>query len=131
MAAEENQVQASADSITAFMDEEHTRLRDLWEQTTAALYAEEFARLHGLARDLIAALKRHISVEEQILFPVIESKSQNNEPTNAMRLEHRQMEHMLEHLRDLLEVLIGVQNRLRVPRRIDSGSARSLQTLRR
>ena len=104
MAAEENRAQANADTITGFMDAEHAWLRDLWDQTIAALKAEEFGRLHGLARDLIAAIKRHISVEEQILFPAIESKSKNNEPTNAMRLEHRQMEHMLERLKPLLTV---------------------------
>jgi hemerythrin-like domain-containing protein len=104
MAAEANRAQANADTITGFMDAEHNRLRDLWEQTTAALKAEEFGRLHDLARDLIAAVKRHISTEEQILFPAIESKSKNNEPTNAMRLEHRQMEHMLEQLKPLLTV---------------------------
>jgi len=104
MAAEENQLQASADTITGFMDAEHNRLRDLWEQTTAALKAEEFGRVHTVARDLITAVKRHISVEEQILFPAIESKGKNNEPTDAMRLEHRQMEHMLEHLKPLLTV---------------------------
>jgi hemerythrin-like domain-containing protein len=104
MAAEENQAQGSADTITGFMDGEHARLRDLWDQTTAALKAEEFGRLHGVTRDLIAALKRHISVEEQILFPAIESQSDDNEPTKAMRLEHRQMERMLEQLKPLLTV---------------------------
>ena len=104
MATEENRAQVSAETITGLMNAEHTRLRDLWEQTTAALNAEEFGKLHSLVRDLIAELKRHISVEEQILFPAIESKGKNNEPTNAMRLEHRQMEHMLEHLKPLLTV---------------------------
>jgi hemerythrin-like domain-containing protein len=104
MAAEENRIPASADTITGFMDAEHGRLRELWEQTTSALKAEEFGRLHGLARDLIAALKRHISVEEQILFPALESKTTNNEATNAMRLEHRQLESMLEQLKPLLTV---------------------------
>jgi len=104
MAAEENRAQANVDTITGFMDAEHNRLRDLWEQTTAALKAEEFGRLHDLARDLIAAVNRHISTEEQILFPAIERKSKNHEPTDAMRLEHRQMEHMLERLKPLLTV---------------------------
>jgi iron-sulfur cluster repair protein YtfE (RIC family) len=104
MAAEETRVQASADTITGFMDAEHNRLRDLWEQTTAALKAEEFARLHSVARDLVTALKRHIRVEEEILFPAIESKSKTSEPTNAMRLEHQQMEQMLERLNPLLTV---------------------------
>ena len=104
MAAEENRGQASAETITGFMNAEHNRLRDLWEQTTAALKAEEFGRVHTVARDLITAVKRHISVEEQILFPAIESKGKNNEPTDAMRLEHRQMEQMLEQLKPLLTV---------------------------
>ena len=42
MTAEENQAQASTDTITGFMGAEHARLRDLWDQTTAALKAEEF-----------------------------------------------------------------------------------------
>ena len=104
MAAEENRGQASAETITGFMNAEHNRLRDLWEQTTAALKAEEFGRVHTVARDLITAVKRHISVEEQILFPAIESKGKNNEPTDAMRLEHRQMEQVLEQLKPLLTV---------------------------
>ena len=104
MAGEENRVQASAETITGFMNAEHDRLHDLWEQTTAALKAEEFERLHGVARDLVTAVERHINVEEQILFPAIESKSKSNEPTNAMRLEHRQLEHMLERLKPLLTV---------------------------
>jgi iron-sulfur cluster repair protein YtfE (RIC family) len=104
MADEETRTEANADTITGFMDAEHQRLRDLWGQTTAALKAEEFGRLHGLARNLIATLERHINAEEQILFPALESKSKDNEPTNAMRLEHRQMERMLEQLKPLLTV---------------------------
>jgi len=104
MADEETRTEANADTITGFMDAEHQRLRDLWGHTIAALKAEEFGRLHGLARKLIATLERHINAEEQILFPALESTSKDNEPTNAMRLEHRQMERMLEQLKPLLTV---------------------------
>lgn len=104
MAPEQEQVQSSSDSITGFMDAEHARIHGLWEQTAAALYAEQFGKLHQLAGDFIAALKRHINAEEQVVFPAIERKIDDNEPTNAMRLEHRQMERMLEHLKPLLTV---------------------------
>jgi iron-sulfur cluster repair protein YtfE (RIC family) len=104
MAPEQQQSQSSTDSITGFMDAEHARIHGMWEQTSAALYAEEFGKLHRLAGDFIAALKRHINAEEQILFPAIEKKTQDDEATGAMRLEHRQMEHMLEHLKPLLTV---------------------------
>lgn len=104
MASEQNQVQSTSDSITAFMDGEHQRIHGIWEQAVAALEAEQFGKLHGLAGDFIAALKRHINAEEQILFPAIEKKSGDTEPTRAMRAEHRQMEHMLEHLKPLLTV---------------------------
>jgi len=104
MAAEQEQLQSSSDSITAFMDAEHVRIHAIWEQTVAALNAEEFGKLHGLAGDFIAALKRHINAEEQILFPAIEKKTGDDEPTGAMRMEHRQMEHMLERLKPLLTV---------------------------
>lgn len=104
MSAEHEQLQSATDSITTFMDAEHERIHAMWEQTAAALYAEEFGKLHRLAGDFIAALKRHLNAEEQILFPAIEKKTNNTEPTGAMRLEHRQMEHMLEHLKPLLTV---------------------------
>lgn len=104
MATEQNQAQSSTDSITAFMDAEHARIHGIWERTVAALYAEQFGALHGFVGDFIAALKRHINAEEQILFPAIEQKSGDSEPTRAMRAEHRQMEHMLERLKPLLTV---------------------------
>jgi len=100
MTPEQNQ----ADTITGFMTAEHAQINSKWEQTVAALTAEDFGKLHGLAGDFIAALQRHIHAEEQILFPAIEKKSGDDEPTSAMRLEHRQMEHMMERLKPLLTV---------------------------
>lgn len=110
MAAEQTATQS--DTITAFMDAEHARIRGMWEETVAALYAEQFNTLHVRAGDFIAALKRHIHAEEQILFPAIEAKAGTNEPTNAMRLEHRQIEDVLKGIQKLLtvqELWTGIQ----------------------
>ncbi len=98
------QTQTSPETITAFMDAEHVRIRTMWEDTLDALHAEQFNILHVRAGDFIAALKRHIHAEEQVLFPAIEKRSGQTEPTRAMRLEHRQVEHMLERLKLLLTV---------------------------
>jgi iron-sulfur cluster repair protein YtfE (RIC family) len=110
MTAEQTATQS--DTITAFMDAEHTRIRGMWEETVAALYAEQFNTLHVRAGDFIAALKRHINAEEQILFPAIEARAGTKEPTNAMRHEHRMMERILEGLKKLLtvqELWTGIQ----------------------
>ncbi len=102
MASEQSQ--SSADTITAFMEGEHTRIRGLWEEALSALDSEQFNALHGKAGDFIAALERHIRAEEQILFPSIEERSGDTEPTRAMKLEHRLMARMLERLKPLLTV---------------------------
>jgi iron-sulfur cluster repair protein YtfE (RIC family) len=112
MATEATGTQTQQDTITAFMDAEHTRINEMCEQTVAALHGEQFNALHALAGDFIAALKRHIHAEEQILFPAIEEKSGNIEPTRAMRMEHHQMGQMLEKLKPLLtvqELWTGIQ----------------------
>jgi hemerythrin-like domain-containing protein len=97
------QAQTTSDTITAFMAAEHARISGLWEQLVAAFNAEDFNRMHRLAGDLIAALKRHIHAEEQILFPAIEKRGAE-EAARAMRLEHRQIEQVAHGLEKLLTV---------------------------
>jgi iron-sulfur cluster repair protein YtfE (RIC family) len=96
----------STESITAFLSADHKRLTELWEGTLAAVEAEDFNTVHSRAAAFIAGLRRHISMEEQILFPAIEDKTGAGDygPTFAMRQEHRQIEHGLERLKHLVTV---------------------------
>ncbi|HVA77160.1 MAG TPA: hemerythrin domain-containing protein [Candidatus Binataceae bacterium] len=97
---------ASGDSITAFLAADHRRITKLWDETIAAFAREDFNTIHVRAAEFIAALRRHIAMEEQILFPAIEEKTamRTSGPTYAMRLEHRQIERVLDGLAPLLTV---------------------------
>jgi iron-sulfur cluster repair protein YtfE (RIC family) len=97
---------APTDSINAFLSADHGRLMELWQQTRAAADAEDFKNVHLRSAAFIAGLRRHIRMEEQILFPAIEQKTGARDygPTWAMRQEHRQIEHALERLKPLLTV---------------------------
>lgn len=97
---------APADSITGFLCADHRRITKLWDETIAAFEREDFNSVHVRAAEFIAALRRHIAMEEQILFPAIEDKTgmRQTGPTNAMRLEHREIERVLDGLAPLLTV---------------------------
>ncbi|HKN00173.1 MAG TPA: hemerythrin domain-containing protein [Candidatus Binataceae bacterium] len=114
MAAQEAQPEASSDTITAFMSADHARIHKIWEETLTTLHAEDFNQLHERAGKFIAAFRRHISTEEQILFPAIEQRTgaRDSGPTYAMRLEHREIERVLDGLKRLLtveELWTGIQ----------------------
>jgi iron-sulfur cluster repair protein YtfE (RIC family) len=96
----------STDSINAFLSADHERLMELWAGTLAAVEAEDFKSVHSRAAAFIAGLRRHIRMEEQILFPAIEQKTGERDfgPTWAMRQEHREIEHALERLHRLVTV---------------------------
>jgi iron-sulfur cluster repair protein YtfE (RIC family) len=107
--ASENASGAAANStelINEFLSADHQRLTELWEGTLAAVDAEDFNIVHSRAAAFIAGLRRHIRMEEQILFPAIEQKTGERDygPTWAMRQEHREIEHALERLKRLLTV---------------------------
>ncbi|HUY26538.1 MAG TPA: hemerythrin domain-containing protein [Candidatus Binataceae bacterium] len=106
MSTAENRQPAGADSITGSMTADHQRIAKLWDETITALKREDFAAAHTRAAEFIAALRRHIAMEEQILFPAIDEKTgmHGSGPTYAMRMEHREIERMLERLAPLLTV---------------------------
>ena len=97
---------APADSITGFLGADHRRITKLWDEMIAAFEREDFNTIHVRAAEFIAALRRHIAMEEQILFPAIEEKTgmRQTGPTHAMRLEHREIERVLDGLAPLLTV---------------------------
>jgi uncharacterized protein (DUF2249 family)/hemerythrin-like domain-containing protein len=76
---------------------EHARLDDEQRATLAAITAGDMAeaRRHFLLFE--RRLNRHIHFEEEILFPVFESRIGSQDgPTRAMRSEHREIRMMLE-----------------------------------
>ncbi|MHB8383447.1 MAG: hemerythrin domain-containing protein [Candidatus Binataceae bacterium] len=95
-----------ADSITGFLAADHRRMDRIWTETVAAFARQDYHALHARAAEFIAAMRRHIGMEEQILFPAIEEKTGRRAtgPTHAMRLEHREINRVLDGLGKLLTV---------------------------
>jgi uncharacterized protein (DUF2249 family) len=76
---------------------DHARLDDEQRATLAAIAAGDMAeaRRHFLLFE--RRLNRHIHFEEEILFPVFESRTGSHDgPTRVMRSEHRELRMMLE-----------------------------------
>ena len=97
---------APADSITGYLAADHQRIEKIWLELQAAFTRSDFNAMHSRAGEFIAAMRRHLKMEEQILFPAIEDKTamRTSGPTHAMRLEHREIERVLDGLAPMLTV---------------------------
>lgn len=91
-------------SITAFLQEDHKRLDQLWEEQREALGSGDFKRAREFFSAFSSGLRLHIRMEEEGLFPVFEEKSGLREagPTWVMRQEHREIEALLDQIGKVL-----------------------------
>jgi hemerythrin-like domain-containing protein len=92
------------DSIMSYLAWDHDRLDGLIADVKRAVGAKDF----GAAREPYSAfdegLRRHIRVEETILFPFFEVRTGTTTgPTAVMREEHREIEHALELMAGALD----------------------------
>lgn len=89
----------SEQSITSFFEGDHDRLDGLFK-TFQALKRTNFSKAREAFTDFQSGLKRHIILEEELLFPLFEQKTGMKEggPTEVMRREHRQIHSILECL---------------------------------
>jgi regulator of cell morphogenesis and NO signaling len=105
---------ASPDSlrqVTEALGWDHDRLEAMEERAFAARGAGDLAEAKRLFAEFARGLRRHIGFEEQLLFPAFEEASglpAHAGPTAVMRVEHRQIEALLE----VIEAQIGVEGGL-------------------
>ena len=90
--------------ISDYMNEDHKHC------DAAFALAEERAAARdwtGLARDggtFLREIERHIEIEEQLLFPAFEEKTEmTSGPTETMRSEHEQMRGLFAQMRAAIE----------------------------
>ena len=90
-------------SIMDFMAQDHDRLDAIFKQfrskeDTNLLEAET------VFSEFKSGLERHIVWEEEILFPLFESRTgmRNEGPTAVMRIEHQQIKQHLGKIRDMI-----------------------------
>ena len=84
---------------------DHDRLDVLLDETGTALSAGGLAEARRLFGEFRTGLLRHIRMEEEILFPAFEQATGmfQGGPTEVMRLEHREIQRILESMRARFE----------------------------
>ncbi|HSN31881.1 MAG TPA: hemerythrin domain-containing protein [Ideonella sp.] len=88
------------ESISSYMQQDHVLIDGISERAAAAAAARDFA---GLAREsslFLQRLRRHIEMEEELLFPAFEQRTgmSDSGPSVQMRAEHVQMHGILQQI---------------------------------
>jgi molybdopterin-guanine dinucleotide biosynthesis protein A/hemerythrin-like domain-containing protein len=89
--------QMAEEKVFSYYQTDHTRLDQLFKEFQL-LKRKEFQKAKNAFKNFQAGLKRHIVWEEEILFPVFETKTghANGGPTEVMRVEHQKIKIALE-----------------------------------
>jgi len=85
-------------TVTEFLQTDHRRLDAIFERFQQAIKQNRWETASKDFRELSTGLKRHIKIEEEILFPVFEEKTGmfNGGPTAVMRMEHTEIKDLLD-----------------------------------
>lgn len=77
-------------SVTDYLEADHRRLDDMVPAIRTSVAAGSFDEASAQFAEFSCGLRRHIELEEQVLFPIFEEKSGMREggPTAVMRHEH-------------------------------------------
>lgn len=92
---------AGADrTITDYLQTDHRRLDGIMESFQDALRGERWEEASSGFREFVLGLRKHIRVEEEILFPVFEEKTGMIDagPTFVMKMEHKEINELLDRI---------------------------------
>lgn len=90
--------------LTDFLTADHRTCDALFAQAENAANDGNLDAARAAYAAFEAALARHLSIEENVLFPEFEARSgMAGGPTAVMRMEHAQMRALLAQLRQALE----------------------------
>jgi hemerythrin-like domain-containing protein len=82
-----------------FFSDDHRRCDELWAAVEEAADAGEEAKAVAAFAAFDAAMRRHLDMEEQVLFPAFEEATgMTMGPTRVMRAEHQQMRGVLDQM---------------------------------
>jgi hemerythrin-like domain-containing protein/uncharacterized protein (DUF2249 family) len=96
---------AGARTVTDFLAADHGRLHEVWDDFRQGVSVCDLARIRSRSAEFALGLRRHIRMEEEILFPAIDERTgmQKTGPTAVMRMEHREIERLLDRLSAIAE----------------------------
>lgn len=83
----------------AFFTADHGACDDLWAAVEAAVDGDDRAAAQAAFARFDSATRRHLDMEEQVLFPELErATGMTMGPTQVMRAEHAQMRGLLDQM---------------------------------
>lgn len=89
--------------LTDFLTCEHRHCDELLAEAEIAASKNEWQHAETSFREFYEATTRHLSMEEEVLFPAFEKKTGNTRgPTCVMRSEHREIRNILDDLNEAL-----------------------------
>lgn len=88
------------ESITSYMQHDHVDIDGIAERSVAAAEGRDWTALARDAGEFLRRLRLHIEAEEKLLFPAFEQRTGMSTagPTAQMRVEHAQMQPILEQM---------------------------------
>ncbi len=87
-------------SLVDYFGGDHNACDEKWVQVEALLDSDDSAKLGNAWQEFDQAVRRHLAMEEEVLFPAFEASSGMGQsgPTVVMRLEHQQMRGILDQI---------------------------------
>ena len=84
---------------SAFFTEDHRACDEAWAKVEEATDAEDASAAQAAFRAFDSATRRHLEVEERLLFPAFEAATgMSSGPTTVMRMEHQRMRGVLDQM---------------------------------
>ncbi len=86
--------------LRTFFTDDHQRCDRLWSEAEEAAGAGRADAARGKLQAFAAARRRHLAMEEEVLFPAFEQATgmTGGGPTFVMRSEHSQMRRILDEM---------------------------------
>ena len=91
--------------LTAFFEQDHRDCDARWADVEELLDTQDVEAAGSAWQKFEAGMRRHIAMEEEVLFPAFESAASmgGGGPTAVMRMEHKQMTGLLEQIGAAME----------------------------
>lgn len=86
--------------LAAFFEQDHRDCDARWVDVEELLDTQDVDAARPAWRKFDAGLRRHIAMEEEVMFPALESAASmgGGGPTAVMRIEHQQMIGLLDQI---------------------------------
>jgi hemerythrin-like domain-containing protein len=90
------------ETIIQTFSHEHSRCDALFAQAEESAAKMQWERATTDFADFRAAMERHFTMEEQVLFPSVEARIGQIPPLQVMRMEHQQMRQVFAEMQESL-----------------------------